>query len=222
MYKPVIPVILKGLKASNTNQIVDLGSGGGGGLIWLNNELNKENPDLKILLTDYFPNISAFEHTKKQADNFDFIPTPIDARDVPENLEGLRTQFLSLHHFKATDAKKILQNAVNAKSPIAIFEAQERSFHSVLAMLFSPLTVLFTAPFIKPFTFGLIIFTYFIPIIPLFVLWDGVVSSLRTYSVKEMKSLVKDLKNSESFNWEIERIKSGPGVILYLLGTSKK
>jgi len=222
MYKPVIPVILKGLKASGANQIIDLGSGGGGGLIWLNSELRKENLDLKILLTDYFPNISAFEHTKKQAKNFDFVSAPIDARNVPEDLKGLRTQFLSLHHFRPADAKKILQNAVNAKSPIAIFEAQERSFSSVLAMLFSPLTVLFTAPFIKPFKLGRIVFTYLIPIVPLFVLWDGVVSSLRTYSVKEMKALVKDLKNHESFNWEIKRIKSGPGVILFLLGTPKK
>ena len=222
MYKPVISVIGKGIKVSGTNQIIDLGSGGGGGLIWLNQELKKKNPDLKILLTDYFPNISAFKHTQKQADNFDFIQTSVDARDVPKNLKGLRTQFLSLHHFKPVDAKKILQNAVNAKSPIAIFEAQERSAPSLIAMLFSPLTVLFATPFIKPFTLGRIIFTYLIPIVPVFVLWDGLISSLRTYSVKEMDGLVKSLDNNESFDWEIERIKSGPGVILYLLGTPKK
>jgi len=221
MYKPIIPVIEKGIEASGTNQIVDLGSGGGGGLIWLNQELKKDNPELKILLTDYFPNIPAFEHTKKQAGNFEFISTSVDARNVPKELKGLRTQFLSLHHFKPADAKKILQNAVDAKSPIAIFEAQERSFLSLLAMLFSPLSVVFMTPFIMPFKLGRIIFTYLIPIVPLFVLWDGLVSSLRTYSVKEMNALVKSLDNHESFDWEIKRIQSGPGVILYLLGTPK-
>ncbi|MEM8928055.1 MAG: hypothetical protein AAGC45_07620 [Bacteroidota bacterium] len=221
MYKPVIPVLEKGLAAHGKNTIVDLASGGGGGLLWLNGELLKEYPDLKIVLTDYFPNQSAFAYTKKQAPNFEYINTSIDARNVPESLKGLRTQFLSLHHFRPEDAQLILQNAVDAEVPIAIFEAQERSIPSILAMLFSPISVLLTTPFIRPFTWGRLLFTYLIPIVPLFVLWDGLVSCLRTYSVDEMSVLVEKLENKDRFNWEINRIKSGPGVILYLLGTKK-
>lgn len=221
LYKPAIPILEKGIKADGSNTIVDLGSGGGGGLLWLNSELLKNHPGLKIILTDYYPNLNAFEYTKKQADNFEFITTAIDARKVPESLKGFRTQFLSLHHFKPNDAKQILQNAVDSHSVIGIFEAQERSVPSILAMLFSPISVLLTMPFIRPFKFGRLIFTYLIPIVPLFVLWDGVVSSLRTYSVKEMEVLVDGLENSESYNWEIDKVKSGPGVVLYLLGTKK-
>lgn len=221
LYKPVVPILGKCLKASESNTIIDLGSGGGGGLLWLNAELLKNHPDLKIILTDYYPNLSAFEYTKKQAGNFEFITTSIDARKVPEHLKGLRTQFLSLHHFKPDDARQILQNVVDSKSTIGIFEAQERSVPSILAMVFSPISVLLTTPFIRPFKIGRLIFTYLIPIVPLFVLWDGVVSSLRTYSVKEMKALVESIENSETYTWEIERVKSGPGVVLYLLGTKK-
>lgn len=219
MYKPVIPVLEKGLKASKTNKILDLGSGGGGGLLWLNEALKEKVPDLQIVLTDFYPNLSAFAYTQKQAQNFSAIEQPVDACQVPQNLEGLRTQFLSLHHFKPADARAILQNAVNAGKSIAIFEAQERSVPSILAMLFSPLTVIFTTPFIRPFKLARIIFTYLIPLVPLFVLWDGIVSSLRTYSVKEMNELVASLENAENYDWEIERVKSGPGLILYLLGT---
>lgn len=221
MYKPIIPVLEKGLKASGSNQIVDLGSGGGGGLLWLNSELLKSNPNLKIVLTDYYPNITAFEHTKKQAGNFDFVSEPVDARDVPANLKGMRTQFLSLHHFRPDDAQQILQNAVDSKNCIGVFEGQERSLPSILAMLFSPISVLLATPLIRPFKIGRLIFTYLIPIVPLFVLWDGLVSSLRTYSVEEMKALVGQLENSETFDWEIKRVKSGPGVVLYLLGIPK-
>ncbi|MBD79529.1 MAG: hypothetical protein CL840_11480 [Crocinitomicaceae bacterium] len=221
MYQPIIPVLEKGLKKSGTTQIIDLGSGGGGGLIWLNSELRKKVPDLKIKLTDYYPNIPAFEYTKKQADNFEYVENQVDARDVPNELQGLRTQFLSLHHFRPGDAKLILQNAINSGSSIAVFEGQERSVPSIVAMLFSPITVLFTTPFIRPFKWGRIIFTYLIPILPLFVLWDGVVSSLRTYSVQEMKDMVNELEGYETYDWEIEKVKSGPGVVLYLLGTKK-
>ena len=222
MYKPITPLIEDLLKSNDTSTIIDLASGGGGGLIWLNRELKKEIPDLKIILTDYYPNIPAFEYITKQSDNFEYYNTPVDARSVPSELKGLRTQFLSLHHFKPDDAIQILQNAVDSKAPLAIFEAQERSFPSILAMIFSPISVLLTTPFIRPFKIGRIIFTYLIPIVPLIVLWDGIISSLRTYSVKEMKELVKDLHHSETYNWQINKVKSGPGVILYLLGTEKK
>lgn len=222
MYKPIIPIINKGLKSSGVNQIIDLASGGGGGLLWLNSELRKGVPDLKIVLTDYYPNISAFDFTKSKADNIDYLEQSVDAKHVPENLEGLRTLFLSFHHFKPADAKLILQNAIDTNKPIAIFEGQERSLPSILAMIFSPITVLITTPFIRPFKLGRIIFTYLIPLVPLFVLWDGVVSSLRTYSVEEMKELVNDLDGKEKFDWNIGRLKSGPGMILFLIGTKKE
>lgn len=221
LYKPILPILEKGLSKSNTNQIIDLGSGGGGGLIWLNSEIIKRIPDLKIMLTDLYPNIPAFELTKKKAENFEYYTNAVDARDVPNELKGLRTQFLSLHHFKPNDAKQILQNAIESNNSIAVFEAQERSLPSILAMLFSPISVLLTTPFIKPFKLGRIFFTYLIPIVPLFVLWDGVVSSLRTYSIKEMKDLVSKLEGQENYEWDIGKIKSGPGVLLYLLGTKK-
>ena len=92
---------------------------------------------------------------------------------------------------------------------------------SIIAMIFSPISVLLTTPFIRPFKIGRIIFTYLVPIVPLLVLWDGVVSSLRTYSVEEMNGLIVSLNNKESFNWEVGKVKSGPGKILYLLGTRK-
>jgi len=68
---------------------------------------------------------------------------------------------------------------------------------------------------------GRIIFTYLIPIVPLFVLWDGIVSSLRTYNIEEMKVLINGVEGKEKFNWEVGKVKSGPGVVLYLLGTKK-
>lgn len=221
MYKPIVPLLNSLIKKTGQSQIIDLGSGGGGGLLWLNEELKKSNSGLKILLTDLFPNTPAFGYTKSKAENIDYDSRAIDARNVPSELKGIRTQFLSLHHFKPEDAKSILQNAIDSESPIAIFEGQERSIPSIIAMIFSPISVLLTTPFIRPFKLGRILFTYLIPIVPLFVLWDGVVSSLRTYSVKEMNELVADLNNSQSYNWNIGKLKSGPGVVLYLIGSKK-
>ncbi len=221
MYKPIVPLLNELIAKTKQQQIIDLGSGGGGGLLWLNEELKANNKSLKILLTDLYPNIPAFEYTKSKSNNIDYQESAVDARNVPSELKGIRTQFLSLHHFKPLDAQRILQNAVDAHAPIAIFEGQERSIPSIIAMIFSPISVLLTTPFIRPFKLGRIIFTYLIPIIPLFVLWDGIVSSLRTYSVKEMNNLVEGLENANTYHWDIGKLKSGPGVILYLIGSKK-
>jgi hypothetical protein len=222
LFQVAVPIIEKGLAKSGGTTIIDLGSGGGGGLLHVNDALKKTVPTIEILMSDYYPNIPAFERTHYLASNINYISSSVDARNVTNDLKGLRTQFLSLHHFKPDDARKILQNSVETKQCIAIFEAQERSFPSFLAMFLSPISVLLTTPFIRPFRIGRIIFTYLIPVVPLFVWWDGIISSLRTYSIKEMEDLVKSVENNDSFVWEIGRLKSGPGVVLYLLGTVKK
>jgi len=218
VYQPVVDVISSTLKTGHTSTIIDLGSGGGGGLLWLSDELKKINPALQIILTDLYPNIDAFEYTRQKSSVFEYFPHPVDVKNVPENLKGLRTQFLSFHHFNPDDARMILQNAVNANQPMAIFEIQYRSFPSFIAMLLSPVSVLFTTPFIRPFRIGRLVFTYVIPVIPLVVLWDGIVSCLRTYSVDEMKALVDSLDNKKSYSWQFDKKKSKTGFVMYMIG----
>lgn len=221
LFRPIAPLLADALRSSGQNRIIDLASGGGGGMLKLNQELQKTIPNLKITLTDFYPNVAAFRRTKALAPNIDFVGTPVDARNVPADLTGLRTQFLSFHHFAPDDARRILQNAVDSKSPIAIFEGQERTVASIVAMIVSPVSVLLTTPFIRPFRFGRIFFTYLIPILPLAVVWDGIVSCLRTYSVNEMQELVNSLADGESFNWQIGRQKYKVAGLPYLIGIPK-
>lgn len=223
MYRPVIPILKKGIEHAGNNTIVDIGSGGGGGLIKIAGHLKKENPSLKIILSDFYPNIEAFERTRATSpETFDFISEPVDAMAVPSSLKGLRTQFLSLHHFKPEQAKAILQNAIDNKQPIAIFEGQQRDVKSLIAMLLSPLNVLLTTPFIRPFKMDRILFTYLIPILPVFILWDGVISVLRTYTVKELNTMISQLNGHDQFTWEVGIAKGKPVSVGYLLGIPRK
>ncbi len=222
MYKSVVPVLDKGIKSAGNHKIIDIASGGGGGLLKLAEHLKQEHPNLKIILSDYYPNLNAFKRTKsKMPDIFDYIEYPVNAMDVPTDVKGFRTQFLSLHHFKREDAKAILQNAIDCNQPIGIFEAQQRNIKSLIPMLLSPITVLLMTPFIRPFKLGRLLFTYLIPILPLFILWDGVISVLRTYTIDELKQMISSLNNSNHFDWEIEISKGKPSEILYLLGIPK-
>ena len=142
--------------------------------------------------------------------------------DIPRDLKCFRTQFLSFHHFRLKDAKAILQNAIDRNQAIGIFEAQQRDVKNLVERFLSPLSLLLLTPFIKPFKFDRIIFTYLIPVLPLITLWDGVISVLRTYTVKELKGMISELRNNDSFDWEVDIVKANSFAILYLLGTPVK
>lgn len=149
MYNPILSILKKGLDASGNQAWVDCASGGGGGLIKLARELKKEYPNLKIFLTDYYPNAKAFERTLlEDSDVFRFESQSVNAMDLPAHLQNkFRTLFGAFHHFRPDDARGILQNAVDTNSPIAIFEPVGKNVMSCVSMLFVILNVLlFTYP----------------------------------------------------------------------------
>lgn len=223
MYRSAIPIVKKGIEHAGNNTIIDIASGGGGGLIRIAQHLKKENPSIKILLSDFYPNIEAFERTRAHApETFEFMKEPVDAMAVPSSLKGLRTQFLSFHHFKPEQAKAILQNAIDNRQPIAIFEVQQRNVKSMIPMLLSPLNLFLTTPFIRLFKIDRILFTYLIPILPLFILWDGVISVLRTYTIEELNTMIIQLNGYDQFTWEVGITKGKPVSVGYLLGIPRK
>lgn len=223
IYKAIIPVLKKGIDASGSQEWIDCASGGGGGLIKLAEALKKDYPALKITLTDYYPNIKSFEQTLQQGgDTFTFEKDSINAMNLPvRHSEKFRTMFAAFHHFRPDDARQILQNAVDTKSPIAIFEPVAKNPKSVISMMFVIFNVLFMTPFIRPFRPKVLPFIYAIPVIPLYVMWDGIASIIRTYSKKELEEMVASLKNGGSFEWEIGHKQDGPMPVHYLLGTPK-
>lgn len=186
--------------------------------------LKHDYPKLKITLTDYYPNTQAFERVKAEGEGvFDYETTSVNAMAFPIHLQGkFRTIFAAFHHFRPKEAASVLQNAVDTNSSIAIFEPLGRNAGSFFSMLFVILNVLLLTPFIRPVRLSVLPFIYIIPIIPLYILWDGIASILRTYSENELKEMVSGLNNSSSFEWEIEKKANGPMPIYYLLGTPKK
>ncbi len=88
----------------------------------------------------------------------------------------------------------------------------------MIPVLLNPFFVLLVTPFIRPFRLSRLFWTYLIPIVPLYVLWDGAVSWLRTYSPQELQELVDGLDFND-YVWEIGREAAFPRPsITYLIG----
>lgn len=219
LFGGTLPVLTEILKRTGHSQIVDIASGGGGPWLSLIPKLQDEFSDLQIKLTDYYSNQSGMlEIVSAFPEIVEVESRSIDAKAVPQDLAGLRTQFLSLHHFNPDEVKDILRNAIAAKEPIAIFEAQQRDVEHLIRFALSPIFVLLLTPFIRPFRISRLIFTYLIPLIPMFVFWDGLVSVLRTYTVSEMRDMAKEADEQKSYEWNSDVLNSGQIKLPYLTG----
>ena len=60
-----------------------------------------------------------------------------------------------------------------------------------------------------------------IPLVPIFVLWDGVVSVLRSYKPDELEAMAKATQNADSFEWEAGVRVDKMIRIVYLSGNPK-
>ena len=218
LYRSVPSVLLRLLPQASQPRIVDLGAGGGGGWHSLAPPLVAAVPNLGITLTDFHPNENALASVSQQVQGVSFEAKSIDARHVPKSLPGLRTQFLSLHHFRPADATAIMANAVQAREPIAFFEAQERTFKNLVGMLLMPIMVWVLTPFIRPMTPVRLLFTYIIPVLPLLIFFDGVVSVLRCYKPAELQAMAKQADPSGTYRWTAEQLKAGPARVLVFYG----
>jgi len=110
-------------------------------------------------------------------------------------------------------------DAFERRRPICIFESGSGTLLGLAAMLGVPLAVLALMPFARPFRWAHLLFTYLIPLTPLIVLWDGIVSMLRIYSPEQMQKLTEDLRAPDYF-WEFGQVKVRgiPDGLPYLVG----
>ena len=224
-YAPIAPLLQSELDSTGSRSVVDMCSGGGGPWLDLSRKLQcrdrgGDSSGLQVWLTDKYPNLGAFQSVSASSDDhITFYPDSVDAMKVPGALKGLRTMFTSFHNFSPEDARAILQNAVDAGESVGIFEITRRA-PSTIGLMFAWVLLLFVqTPWIRPFRWSRLLWTYLVPIIPLVLLFDGVVSCLRTYRPQELREIVAKLTAS-GYQWDIGELAGGTAKtpITYLIG----
>jgi hypothetical protein len=221
IYKPAVPLVKELVEKSDSAEILDLCSGGGGGIDVFQKDLQElTGRKIKITISDKYPNIDAFEHIKETSKGkVDFSKEPIDATNVPDKFRSIRTIFSAFHHFEPEDAKKILKDATDRGVPIAVFEGTNKDVLNFLGILiFTPVIFFFITPFMRPFRLSRLIFTYLIPLIPIVTTWDGIVSILRMYTPRQMLEMAEEVTGNQ-YVWKAGKAKGrSRNTVLYLVG----
>jgi len=221
-YECVAPLLAEALQQAGARRIVDLCSGSGEAVLSLRPGLERSGlRGLTITLTDKYPNPAAWRRAAACGGGaVDSVGEAVDATRAPRALHGFRTLFTSLHHFRPHDARAVLADAAAAREGIAAFEYTERNFLVWgLPLVLIPAFVWITTPFMRPFSWRRLLWTYPLPVVPLVAMWDGFVSCLRTYSPRELEALVCALPDCD-MEWRIGRVRSvGLSRVTWLIGT---
>lgn len=221
VFQPIVPKLAQLARRLNTPCLIDLCSGAGGPALAVWREL-ASGPEgaLPIVLTDKYPNLTAFSRIAEETGgSVSYIGHPIDATHVPADLLGFRTLFGAFHHFRPATAQAILRDAAQKRQGIGIFEYTERNLLIwALPILLTPAFLWIVTPFLRPFTWRRLLWTYLVPVVPVIALWDELVSCLRTYSTRELRHLTADI-GGQGYRWESGRVRLfGTWHLTYLLG----
>ncbi len=202
------------LRPGEPAEILDLCSGSGGAMPMILDELERHGYTARATLTDLYPNPKSASHPR-----IAWVAEPVDASRVPPELAGVRTMCSAFHHFRPDAAKAILNDAFERRRAICILEGGSGTLSAAAAMVGVPLAVLALMPFARPLRRAYLVFTYLIPVVPLMLLWDGMVSLLRIYSPEQMRELIAGLE-APDYTWETGRIqvRGIPGGLPYLIG----
>lgn len=221
--RKLVAPLERALAATGETRLVDLCSGSGGPAVAVADELARRGRKVTVTLTDLYPNLPAFERAARGSGGAVVgRAEPVDATAVAPELAGVRTMFNAFHHFRPAQARRILADAVAQRQPIAVFEVASRELLMLLTLLLGPLQVVLTVPWWRPFRWSWLFWSWIVPVMPAFVLWDGIVSWLRVYSVGELRALVAEL-DAPDWIWDIGSVRLGRAPLhgTYLIGYPK-
>ena len=198
-YDHAFALISKIFRISDRAKLLDLCSGSGAPARMMHDALvRSEERSIEMDLSDKFPN--------KDCQDPDRQVRPFDVLVSQSGGKELRTMFSAFHHFQPFHARRILANSVDERAPIAIFEFTQRSLLGIAFMIIGLPIIFLCSPFIRPFKWSRIFWVYVVPAAPLVLLWDGIVSAIRTYTPRELITMTEGL---DDYYWQSGIIDKG-------------
>lgn len=207
IYRPAKPHIEHLLALQQNGDWTDACSGSGGPVISMAGHH-------KVLLTDLYP---SFEDLNLP-ENIRFHGAPSDITAGLPPGKGLITLFNCFHHFTPQQQAGIIERCRQAGRPVLAVEILEPSVRSMVSVIFTTtIGHWLLVPLMKPFSLKRLFFTYLLPLHTLSVLFDGIVSVIRSKGSSYYRKLAHT-HNTGNYRVDFEKV-SGPfGPLLLVKG----
>ena len=213
-YQPIVPVLKILLEQNNVNTIHDLCSGSGLPAVYMQEQMGDK---YATILTDKFPdssfvNTSMVNYLKQESDVMELLPE--DGKCY--------TMYNAFHHFSYQQQQQIIQKLQTANTPFVFAEILESDVFTLIKIIFTTTVLqLLTAPFVRPFSLLRLLFTYIIPVNVFTVTYDGVVSVVKSKTVKQYQKLLQEVTIS-SYELNVHKYSSWKGTVICIKGNPKK
>ena len=205
-------LIKRALGGRSQQSVVDLGSGAGGVMPDVFKELAQAEPELvtELTLTDKFPNIEGRRRFPEASQGpIRYLSASVDATELAKAPAGLKTLVNCFHHMTPDQARNILASAAQSRQPLLIYEMGGHQLVPFalwcitlpIGLLIVALLALVKSACVRPFTWRQIVWTYLIPVLPLFYAWDGQASMSRIYRFEDLDELLAQI-DSSGYTWE--------------------
>jgi len=206
-YGDILSQLRKGIEHSGADGVLDLCSGAGGPWPWLAQALEwLEGMRIRVELSDKYPNAEARARLQGNSTKLHYREESVDATRVPPGLPGFRTLFTSFHHFPPAQAREILSDAVRNRRGIGVFEIPGRRPLTLLLLPLVLIADIVVVPFLQPRPLARLVWRWLVPIVPLVLFFDGIISCLRAYSPRELRELTGGITEC-GYRWEIGCVK---------------
>jgi ubiquinone/menaquinone biosynthesis C-methylase UbiE len=145
----------------------------------------------QLVLSDKYP------YNYEQTAKINYLQNSIDAMEMAFQPNICYTMFNAFHHFEDKEQLAIVQKILQSGSKSYFVEILEPNLIVLLKVLFTTtIGNLLLTPFIRPFSFLRLFFTYIIPINVFTIAYDGVVSVFKSKTLKQYKNLLSPLGES--------------------------
>ncbi len=200
------------LEHDGTDRVLDLCSGAGGPLpaVLPLVEERLERP-IAVTLTDRYPHhgIGVVDGGRLRLER-----EPVDARSVPPELEGVRTLFNAIHHFRPTEVAHILRSATLGDRSILVAEPFERRLGLAARLAVGGFRDGWRRARGHRAARHRVVALHVV--LPVVLGWDGAASVLRGYRAQELLTIAEEA--ATSVRWRAERVDLPWGGLTVLIG----
>lgn len=197
--------------------IMDLCSGSGQPAVFLHQHADLNN---QLELTDLHPSFLKTFSDQSAAANVVLRHEPLDVLEDKGSwiteAEGF-SMYNAFHHFKPQQQIQMVRQMAKAHKPFFFVEILQPNIWSFLQILLTTtLGQLILGPFIRPFRWSRIFWTYVLPINLLTITFDGLVSVFRAQSQNTYEQLLSPL-NTHGYKIKVYNKRSAWGTRITII-----